>query len=126
MVAPHKLDQHTATAYVAKTTSTDDDIIQQELKRRNDFDKTFRKSLLKLATRIRVKGDSGADQRKRNDTELHRLTAKVTREAMFRHAFDKQHPRIYPTPEARRKAYESLHPQTWRLPSVQPPPDVAE
>lgn len=115
MVAPRDPDQHPAAAHVPEKAGTDNDIIQQELTRRTNFDKKFRKALLQLAARIRATSerDSDADQRKHNDSELHRLTARVTREVMFRNAFDKRHPHIYPTPEARRKAYESLHPQTW-------------
>jgi hypothetical protein len=114
MVAPRKFGQHSTATPVPESTDAEDDIIQQELLRREEFDRTFRESLVQLAARIRATGecDSDADQRKRNDSELHCLTAKVTKEAMFRNAFDKRHPHIYPTPEARRKAYESLHPRT--------------
>ena len=126
MVAPDKSIQRPAIAQMSEKTDTDDDAIQKELTRRNEFDRSFRESLFQLTARIHATSqrDSDADRRKRNDTELHRLTAKVTREAMFRHAFDERHPRIYPTPEARRKAYESLHPSTW--PPTLPSDDVEE
>lgn len=81
---------------------TDDDIIHEELGRRTEFDKQHKKALMRLLTRPGV----------RDNREIDRLAAKATREAMYRCAFDKKHPRIYKTPEERRRAYAIFRPAT--------------
>jgi hypothetical protein len=111
-------------AQTTETTRTDDDI-QQELNRRSELDKTFREAIGRLALKIRLTDRCDADQCRRNDTELHRLTATITREAMFRSAFDRRHPAIYPTPEARQKAYAALDPTTWPVAWAKNPPRPA-
>jgi len=96
MVAPDKRDRHTAT------TDTEDDIIREELARRAEFDKQYRKALMQLLT-----GPNARD-----DREIDRLAARATREAMYRSAFDKKHPRIYRNAEERRQAYAIFRPAT--------------
>jgi hypothetical protein len=125
MVDLDRFDQHAAMAQATGTTAIDD-IIQQELNRRSEFDKTFREAIGRLALQIRLTDRSDVDQCRRNDTELHRLTAKITREAMFRSAFDRQHPAIYPTPEARQKAYAAIDPSTWPVAPAKNPPRPAD
>jgi len=125
MVDLDRFDQHAAMAQATGTTAIDD-IIQQELNRRSEFDKTFREAIRRLALQIRLTDRSDVDQCRRNDTELHCLTAKITREAMFRSAFDRRHPTVYPTPEARQKAYAALDPSTWPVARAKNPPRPAD
>jgi hypothetical protein len=83
-------------------TDTDDDIIREELTRRSEFDKQHKKALMRLLIRPGV----------RDDREVERLAARATREAMYRSAFDKRHPRIYKSAEERRQAYAIFRPVT--------------
>jgi hypothetical protein len=83
-------------------TDSDDDIIREELTRRNEFDKQYRKALMRLLIQPNV----------RDNREIDRLAARATREAMYRFAFDKKHPRIYRTAEERRQAYAIFRPAT--------------
>ena len=88
--------------FSSSEVDTDDDIIREELGRRTEFDKQHRKALIQLSIRPGV----------RDNRETDRLAAKATREAMYRFAFDKKHPRIYKTPEERQKAYAIFRPAT--------------
>ena len=105
------LDQDAAMVQASEATDTDDDIIREELARRHEFDKQYRKAIARLLVRPGIREGQGLSPLA--EREIHRITARVTREAMYRFAFDRRHPRIYPTPEARRRAYAALKPQNW-------------
>ena len=105
------MDQDAAIVQAAESADTDDDIIREELTRRHEFDKQCRKAIARLLVRPGVREGQGLSPLA--EREIHRITARVTREAMYRFAFDRRHPRIYPTPEARRRAYAALKPKNW-------------
>jgi hypothetical protein len=85
-------------------SDTDDDVTQQELRHRDEFDKTIRKMLLRLKRPL---------PQAKVDAVIHQLTMKVIREKLHRLAFDKKHPDIYQTPEERTRAYHALDPASW-------------
>jgi len=76
---------------------TGDDIIKEELNHRSEFDKQYRKLLMRLLVRPHA-------------AEIGCFTREAAKEITYRLAFDKDHPSIYKTPGERQKAYQVFLP----------------
>ncbi len=103
-------DYWLGTASAQSLADDDDDGVRKELARRDQFQKKYHKAF----SAIMALADEFGAAKVRDLIEW--LACRVTHERARRQAFDKKHPEIYATAEAKRRAYDQLDPNKWAWP----------
>jgi hypothetical protein len=88
----------------------DDDSVRKELKHRKEFQENYQKAF--SAILVLVDEFGAAETREL----IEWVAGRVTMVRARWQAFDKKHPEIYATAEAKRRAYDQLDPNKWFRP----------